>query len=426
MTIEQLRCSDNPALAFKLFAEMDRAAAIEMFGEVGGSCKLAEALGYTGKDAKSKARKFRKIIRTPDKDNPLRFAEEVREDQCSVQNTIKHLLQKNREKPHSISELCELTDRGPSTVRAAIESLREQGIGVHLTEEDCVTIPLVVKQPQIEIDFYGDEMRFGVISDTHYGSKYSAYEMVEAAYDYYAEEGITTVLHCGDLTEGPGERGYRGHSNDVHSSCQRWDGLEEYVSENYPRRAGVKTYLISSSKSHCGWEWNASGRDICNDIANGRRGVKATTESSFGWNEVDIIKDLPPRDDLVYLGQDKAQILMGPEENVSVRLMHPDGGSAYSLSYRPQRMVEAMVGGTKPDVLLIGHYHQFFYTRFRNVSVACVPGCQWETPLFRRWGKEPVVGALVATVRVDARGSVRGMMIEDLIHYFEPNGVYAP
>lgn len=425
MTIEQMRAAANPARAFEDYAASNRDGAVELFGSIGGSVKLAEALGYDGKEAKSKARKFRKVIRTPDKDNPSRFAQEVRSDQDNVVDAIKVILQKNREKPHSIAELCERVDRGPSTVRAAIESLREQGIGVHLTEDDAVTIPLVAKSTPIELDFYGDEIRFGVISDTHYGSKYSAYEMVEAAYDYYAEEGIETVLHCGDLTEGPGERGYRGHSNDVLSSCHRWDGLEDYVSENYPYRAGVKTYFISSSKSHCGWEWNASGRDICSDIADGRKGVRERTESSFGWQDLDIIKELPPRDDMIYLGQDKAQLTMGPDENVSVRLFHPDGGSAFTISYKPQKFVEAFVGGTKPDIFLIGHYHQFFYTRFRNVSVCCVPGCQWETPLFRRWGKEPVVGALVATVRVDARGSVRGMVVEDLIHYFEPDGVYA-
>jgi predicted transcriptional regulator len=428
-TITELVQSDDPAAAFEQLADENPGEALRIFESVGGSNKLAEELGYEGKRKRTVARKFRKIIRTPDKDDPVRFKSEVEHDQDEVQHRIKQLLttKKNRERPFSIAELSEHVDRGPSTVRAALESLREQGYGIHLTEEDSVTIPLVSQcsYDNMEIDLFGDELTFGVISDTHYGSRYAAYGFIEKAYDYFAENGISTVLHPGDMNEGSGELGYKGHANDVMSGCQDWRGQEEFTHKNYPRREGVTTYVISSSKSHCGWDWNHSGRDICKDIIEGRAEVTNKQESSFGWRDVVVIPGLEPREDMVYLGQDKQEVLVGPEKNIRVRLFHPDGGGAYTAGYNLQKFVEAMPGGSKPHIFLVGHYHRFCYIRPRNVCAISCPGAQWESPLFRRLGKEPEVGALVVKVVVDKKGSVRGCMVDNIIHYYEPDGVYA-
>lgn len=425
--IYQLIVSPDPSSAFKKLVADDFETAKQLFESVGGSRKLAAELGYVGDQLNSKARKFRKLVRTPDKTNPDRFKQEIASDSQQIQTDIAKILQKNRERPYTISELSELVDRGPSTVKVALEALREQGIGIHAVDGNAVTIPLVAQRQHedLEIDFRGDAITFGVISDTHYGSKHAAEDMAQAAYDYYESEGIDVVLNCGDMTEGPGERGYKGHANDVWTDCQRWDGLEQYASDNYPRRDGVTTYLISSSKSHDGWEWNASGRDICADIVNGRKAVYGSSGSlRWGDEKETLVSGLEPREDMMYLGHDSADVLMGPEKNVRVRMFHPDGGSAYSCAYNPQKFVEAMPGGSKPHVFLIGHYHTFFHARFRNVNVVCVPGCQWMTPLFRRYGKEPVVGALVCTVHVDGQGSVRSVDVKDLCHYYQPEGAY--
>lgn len=419
MLKEMARC-ENPSLAFKSFADSNPDEAKRLFDAVGGSTNLASELGYKGKHCRTKARWFRKLINTPDKTNPVRFKSEIENDGLSVQEKLSTLLTKNREKRYTIGDLCETVDRSPSTVKAALEELRGQGIVIHQVDEESVTLPLVAQRQEVdlEIDFQGDSFTFGAISDTHLGSRHAAEDMLEAAYDYYEAEGIENVLHEGDMTEGPGERGYRGHANDVWYDCQRWDGMEAYAHRNYPRRNGVKTLLISSSKSHCGWEWNASGRDVCSDIVNGRNEIYNASTGEV------VIPALEPRDDMVYLGHDSADVLMGPGEKVRIRMFHPDGGGSYALSYNPQKFVEAMPSGSKPHLFLVGHYHQFFHARIRNVNVICVPGCQWMTPLFRRYGKEPVVGALAITVHVDKHGSVRSVDVKDLCHYYEPSGSF--
>ena len=43
---------------------------------------------------------------------------------------------------------------------------------------------------------------------------------------------------------------------------------------------------------------------------------------------------------------------------IKIMLMHPGGGTAYALSYRAQKIVQALPGGQKPDILAIGHYHK--------------------------------------------------------------------
>lgn len=43
-----------------------------------------------------------------------------------------------------------------------------------------------------------DEGSFGLISDTHFGSDAERPDIVAAAYDEYARQGITKVFHTGD------------------------------------------------------------------------------------------------------------------------------------------------------------------------------------------------------------------------------------
>lgn len=71
------------------------------------------------------------------------------------------------------------------------------------------------------------------------------------------------------------------------------------------------------------------------------------------------------RKDMVYLGPDNALVMLTP--NCSMLLTHPWAGSAYSISYRPQKMIEAMSGGEKPNILVIGHFHKAEYLFYRNV-----------------------------------------------------------
>lgn len=65
-----------------------------------------------------------------------------------------------------------------------------------------------------------------------------------------------------------------------------------------------------------------------------------------------------------YLGNADGTIKIGKS---ILRLLHPDGGTAYALSYKPQKIIESMESGHKPNVLAIGHFHKADYMFYRNV-----------------------------------------------------------
>jgi hypothetical protein len=65
-----------------------------------------------------------------------------------------------------------------------------------------------------------------------------------------------------------------------------------------------------------------------------------------------------------FLGNAEGDVVFN---NSKIKLLHPDGGSSYALSYRPQKIIESLSGGEKPEVLLIGHFHKIEQLFYRNV-----------------------------------------------------------
>lgn len=66
-----------------------------------------------------------------------------------------------------------------------------------------------------------------------------------------------------------------------------------------------------------------------------------------------------------YLGNAEGDLELKCGTNI--KILHPDGGTAYALSYRPQKIIESLQGGEKPAVLFIAHYHKIEYLFYRNV-----------------------------------------------------------
>ena len=59
---------------------------------------------------------------------------------------------------------------------------------------------------------------------------------------------------------------------------------------------------------------------------------------------------------------------------IKITLWHGEDGSSYSYSYRTQKIIESMAGGTKPNILLTGHVHKAYYFFDRNIH-AVGSGC---------------------------------------------------
>lgn len=217
-------------------------------------------------------------------------------------------------------------------------------------------------------------IRFGIMGDTQFGSKYSQITHLHNFYDICASEGITDVYHTGDITDGLKMRS--GHEYELYVVSA--DDMKDDVLKNYPVREGITTHFITGN--HDASLYKHVGYDI----------GKALSLS---------------RPDLDYLGRDCAVVKLTP--NCTLELRHPWDGTAYSLSYRPQKMIESMESDSKPNILAIGHYHKAEYLFYRNVH-ALQTGCfQGQTPFTRGKGISVHLGGWIVTIRVDKNGHIQ-------------------
>lgn len=228
-------------------------------------------------------------------------------------------------------------------------------------------------------------IRFAIIGDTQIGSKYTQFTYLHDFYDLCEKEGIKNVYHTGDITDGLKMR--PGHEYELHEHSA--DGQLEAVVKNYPKRDGITTHFITGN--HDASLYKHVGYDIGRAIA----------------------KD---RSDMNYLGRDCAVVHLTP--NCTLELRHPWDGTAYALSYKLQKMIEAMESDSKPNILAVGHYHKAEYIFYRNVH-ALQTGCfQGQTPFTRGKGISVHMGGWIVTIRVDKNGYIQGFAPEYVPFYY--------
>lgn len=204
-------------------------------------------------------------------------------------------------------------------------------------------------------NFYDQKIKVGLIGDSQMGSLYERIDILEAAYDAYEKEGITSVYHTGDLLDG--EEMYRGQVYEI--SIHGADAQVKHCVKEYPYRKNITTYFILGN--HDLSYWKRSGIDIGERVASGRG-------------------------DMIYLGKEEAdiQMTMG-DRKVLMRLSHPGKGTSYAISYQPQKYIESLAGGQKPHVVAMGHYHKAEMLPCERNIFLIQSGCtQSQTPHMRR------------------------------------------
>lgn len=221
---------------------------------------------------------------------------------------------------------------------------------------------------------------FGIVSDTHFNSKYSQITYLNRFYDICEKRGITDIYHSGDIDDGENMR--PGHAYDNYKQGAT-DHVDEIV-KNYPYREGITTHFITGN--HDASFRKSCGLDIGKLIENRRK-------------------------DLHYLGKDIATVNI--TNNISMMLRHPWDATAYAVSYKPQKMIEALRDTTiKPDILVIGHYHKMMYLNY--LGIHCLQaGCfQGATPFTVGKGIRISLGGWIVTVNIDAEGKLESFVPE--------------
>lgn len=231
----------------------------------------------------------------------------------------------------------------------------------------------------------GDKIiRFGLMGDTQINSKYTQLTHLHKLYDIYQHEGIDAVYHTGDIDEGEDMR--QGHKYECYN--QGADDHIQEIARVYPQRKGVQTCFITGN--HDASLFKKVGYDIGGSIAEKRKDMK-------------------------YLGRDQAIIKLTP--NCDLELRHPWDGTAYALSYKIQKQIEAMSGGEKPHIYAVGHYHKSDYMFYRNVH-AFQTGCfQSDTPFTRGKGIAIQMGGWIIEVNVDEEGTITRIKQEFIPFY---------
>ena len=228
-------------------------------------------------------------------------------------------------------------------------------------------------------------LKFAIMGDTQLGSKYAQLTYLHDFYNICAAEGITEVYHTGDITDGLKMRA--GHEYELYEISA--DEMCADVVKNYPMRDGIRTYFITGN--HDASLYKHVGYDIGHAIA----------------------KDRP---DMTYLGRDCAVVNLTP--NCKLELRHPWDGTAYAISYKIQKMIEAMESDSKPNILAVGHYHKAEYIFYRNIH-ALQTGCfQSQTPFTRGKGISVYIGGWIVTIRVDKDGYIQGFAPEFIPYYY--------
>lgn len=222
------------------------------------------------------------------------------------------------------------------------------------------------KPKVIKHDLSDNTFTFAVVSDTHLCSKEEKLDELHTAYAICKKDKINTVVHAGDLVAG--QSIYKGQENEIHTFGAM--NQAQYAIKNYPKIDGIKTYFITGNHDLAFWKQN--GIDIGEIIA----------------------KERP---DMEYVGQYSGDVMLN---GVRVRMLHPDGGGAYALSYSAQKIVEQMKSGEKPHILILGHDHTAIYFFHRNVHVIRGGAFEGQTSFLLRKGKQPQIGFWTIKVRV--------------------------
>lgn len=189
------------------------------------------------------------------------------------------------------------------------------------------------------IDFGGECITFGFMTDTHTGSIYFQKEWLEMAFREFEKEGVQFIAFSGDLTDGLSNR--PDHIYELtHIGYER---QKEHATEMFlPWKRPI--YMISGN--HDRFYLKNGGANIVSDVC-----------AEIGGE---------------FLGHDEGDININ---GITIKLWHGEDGSSYATSYRLQKIVEAFTGGEKPHILLAGHTHKqgyFFERHIHAFSGGCM------------------------------------------------------
>lgn len=231
--------------------------------------------------------------------------------------------------------------------------------------------------PPMDFKAYeGKPLRVLGISDTHLGSRTddASIKRLKEAYKIAEDEKCSLIVHSGDLTDGPGCTGYRGHINDA--KFVGTDELVEYVAEVYPK-SKIKTKMINGN--HDDWIWRNVGHDL----------VK-----SFALR----------RPDIDYLGR---LFQSFEQDGNKFTLIHGEGGSGYTLTTVLQKLLRYVLEyETDTNIMDVGNYHKAVYMYCSGVHCYSNPTMEYPGDFQKTRGIPEFIGFWLREYTRDKEGKI--------------------
>lgn len=290
----------------------------------------------------------------------------------------------------NLSELSRLLAEGP----AGKEKIQKQAEAISTLQETLVLMLKRVRPYEIPVRSDKNMIRFGLIGDTQIGSMYQRLDALKLFYERCAAEDITDIFHAGDVIDG--WRVYKGQEFELAPNGRSWPEQRDMFAEAVPKIAGMRTIFITGNH-------DSSFKKLV--------GLVAGEELQHA------------RPDWKFIGQDVGSLILKTKagHQFTVQLFHPGGGiNQYALSYRPQRIIESIPGGQKPDLLAIGHFHKSFYIpSYRNITALCVGCFQSQTPFMATQSIAAHIGGWIITVALGERRKLTSRIQAEWLGFFE-------
>jgi len=306
-----------------------------------------------------------------------------------INNDIRNneLLLKKIERGLKIEELKDFYKEPENIILSRIEDLKNNGYNVvELDNKYFLEKIAIPSENIIENKWEGEQIiKFGVVSDNHLCNKKQQLTFLNQLYNRFQKAEVEKVYNCGDLTDGY----YKNRPEHIYELFRHGaDEQVEYIIGKYPQRNGIITEFITGN--HDDTHLKNGGVNIGRMIAKERK-------------------------DMVYLGCSKALINLTP--NCKLKIHHPDGGTAYALSYNLQKRIEAFKEGEKPNILITGHFHKLLYLFVRNVHCLEAGTTCAQTDWMDNKRISAHIGGWLVTIHVDNNGTITRFLPELIPQY---------
>ncbi len=287
------------------------------------------------------------------------------------QNLIKIKKYISSKKTNNIDFICEELGIEPYEFYGLVQTIINGGAPYDIVDGEVIKLA----KPKINEGVYkvnntDEVVKLLLISDTHLCSKFDRLDILRYLYDKAVDKQVTAILHSGDFTDGKSNRAEHIYELKEHS----FEGQKQYCVDKYPK-SDIPTYVIAGN--HDLWWYKSAGSDI----------VKAICQE---------------RDDLIYLGPDRANLEIG---NCKIHMYHGMGGSSYAKSYKPQKYLDAFPAEKRPHIMQMGHIHQAFYYRQDHTNLFQTGSLEDETPFSRSLGLNNNKSCWWVNVHIDNKGN---------------------